>query len=188
VEQVADPGFVQGATMAQVLGTMAMRMANADILPFRPQSTSSALAQSVVAAQGMLERRDPAMDASVMNELQAAAMRAIVSSFMLQERIDERLAAGTMSTTEASALNDHLARLEQLLTDDEGPDDRRWFRHVVHGWDIYSLYDGQPFPGLAEAIRRNDAARIDVEVARIKRALERWSRGVGAAQSLVPPS
>ena len=35
VERVADPGFVQGVRMAQVLGTMALRMSQAEILPFR---------------------------------------------------------------------------------------------------------------------------------------------------------
>ncbi len=35
VEQVADPGFEQGVAMVRVLGTLALRMSNADILPFR---------------------------------------------------------------------------------------------------------------------------------------------------------
>jgi hypothetical protein len=55
---------------------------------------------------------------------------------------------------------------------------------VVYGWDIYSLYDGQPFPGLADAIRRRDASRAREEIARIAAAIERLSDGLRAATSL----
>ena len=36
--------------------------------------------------------------------------------------------------------------MEQLLADDDGAPDSKWYRHVFYGWNIYSLYDGQPFP------------------------------------------
>jgi transferrin receptor-like protein len=52
-------------------------------------------------------------------------------------------------------VNDLLARLEQRLLDE----DQQWYRHVIYGWNIYSLYDGQPFPGLADAMRVRDAER-----------------------------
>ena len=53
--------------------------------------------------------------------------------------------------------------------------------HVVYGWDIYSLYDGQPFPGLAEAIRLRSAARATREVGRITAAVERFADGLAQA-------
>ena len=44
---------------------------------------------------------------------------------------------------------------------------------MIYGWNIYSLYDGQPLPGLAEAIRLKDPARVAKETARIENALRR---------------
>jgi hypothetical protein len=44
---------------------------------------------------------------------------------------------------------------------------------VIYGWNIYSLYDGQPLPGLAEAIRLKDQARIAQETVRIENSLRR---------------
>jgi hypothetical protein len=44
---------------------------------------------------------------------------------------------------------------------------------VIYGWNIYSLYDGQPLPGLAEAIRLKDKARVATETVRIDKALQR---------------
>lgn len=189
VERIADPGFTQGATMAQTLGMLALRMANADVLPFRPSRASEALQQSVIVAGASMGRRRPNLEVRLSSRMRAAVERARVASVELEEAIDARLANGPPVASDWQALNDRLARLEQLLADDDGLPDRRWFRHVVHGWDIHSLYDGQPFPGLTEALRRNDPSRITVElgrIGRIDRALERWARAIEAAKSLVP--
>lgn len=48
-----------------------------------------------------------------------------------------------------------------------------WYRHVIYGWNIYSLYDGQPLPELAEAIRVKDPERVAQETERIENALRR---------------
>ena len=85
----------------------------------------------------------------------------------------------------ASALNDRLARLEQSLADDDGAAESRWYRHVFYGWNIYSLYEGQPFPGLAEAVRLRDGGRVRHEVGRVARALERMSTELAAAVALL---
>jgi len=62
----------------------------------------------------------------------------------------------------ARALNDALFKLEQRLLDEQDPPEKRWYRHVVYGWNIYSLYEGQPLPGLAEAIRLHVEHRVIV--------------------------
>ena len=64
--------------------------------------------------------------------------------------------------------------------------DTKWYRHVFYGWNIYSLYDGQPFPGLAEAYRLKDDARAAHERGRIERALDRMVQSLVTARTLVP--
>jgi hypothetical protein len=54
---------------------------------------------------------------------------------------------------------------------------------VIYGWNIYSLYEGQPLPGLAEAIRLRDQARVEREVARIEAALGRMLAALEKAGS-----
>ena len=75
--------------------------------------------------------------------------------------------------------------MEQLLADDDGAPESKWYRHVFYGWNIYSLYDGQPFPGLAEALRVKDPERVTREVGRIERALDRMSAALTSGQALV---
>jgi hypothetical protein len=71
--------------------------------------------------------------------------------------------------------------LEQTLLDESGGPPKRWYRHVIYGWNIYSLYDGQPLPGLAEAVRLKDPARVAEETTRIENALRRMLAELGQA-------
>ena len=50
-----------------------------------------------------------------------------------------------------------------------------------------TVYDGQPFPGLADAVRARDAARAKREVARVAAAVERFADGLQQASSLAAP-
>ena len=68
--------------------------------------------------------------------------------------------------------------LEQRLLDESEPPATRWYRHVIYGWNIYSLYEGQPLPGLAEAIRLGDAAAVAREITRLEQALDRFGRAL----------
>ena len=78
----------------------------------------------------------------------------------LDRTIDEGLATGRLPDTRTPALNDRLARLEQKLCDDAGVVSSRWYRHVIYGWNIYSLTMASLFPVWRQAIYQNDAARM----------------------------
>ena len=91
----------------------------------------------------------------------------------LERRIDKTLESGRWPDATTPRLNDHLTHLEQDLLDESESPAKRWYRHVIYGWNIYSLYDGQPLPGLAEAIRLKDKARVAAETVRIEKALQR---------------
>ena len=176
VEKVADPGFEQGVVMARVLGALALRMSNAVILPFRFADYAERLKQAVLPqTAGWVHESRIFVD---VDELHERAKRIEVAAIELSSAIDRRL-----ETTPAgfAALNDRLARLEQRLADDEGAAESRWYRHVFYGWDIYSLYDGQMFPGLATAFRLRDAERVKHETARITRAFDRMHDELKAA-------
>lgn len=182
VERVADPDFKQGSVLARVLGTLALRMAGADILPFRFSHYVKKLAEAVKDAEAWA--RDGRIGPSVALDLTTVSARidrlpSVAAA--LERAIDEGLNTGRLPDSRTPALNDRLARLEQQLCDDDGHASSRWYRHVFHGWNIYSLYDGQPFPGLADALRANDPQRVAHEVARIERALERMTGGIEAA-------
>ncbi len=178
-ETIADPGFAQGVVMSQVLGTMALRMSQADVLPFRFSHYGERLKEAVSSAEGWAKEAGVPVDVS---PLRARADAVGVASKSLEAAIDARLASGGPAAAE---LNDRLARMEQRLVDDDGAADTKWYRHVFYGWNIYSLYDGQPFPGLAEALRVKNAARVTHELGRIERALDRMVAELASASALL---
>ena len=82
----------------------------------------------------------------------------------LESAIDARLAAGRCRARRVRAERPARPAWSSCLPTTTARADTKWYRHVFYGWNIYSLYDGQPFPGLAEALRVKDAARIAHEV------------------------
>ncbi len=176
VERVADPGFTQGVLMSRVLGTIALRMAQAELLPFRFSDYAVKLDEAITAAEGWAREAAMPIDVAALRVKATAVRDAAVA---LESVLDGRLRTGALPS--AAAVNDRLARMEQLLADDDGAPDSKWYRHVFYGWNIYSLYDGQPFPGLAEAFRLRDAARVTREASRISAALDRMQGALAAA-------
>lgn len=177
VERVADPGFQRGAQLVRVLGTTALRLGESQILPFRFSHYARKLSEFADAAAKWGDQ----VDGVALAPVRAAVERVGAQAALVERSIDDRLARNNTPTADALRLNDALARLEQRLIDDGQP----WYRHVVYGWNIYSLYDGQPFPGLAEAVRLRDPQRVRREVDRIADALNRMSDGLKEIGELV---
>jgi N-acetylated-alpha-linked acidic dipeptidase len=185
VERVADPGFRQGVTMVRTLGALALRLANADVLPFRFSHYAGKLETAVSAVDDAARAAGPRAQAVPVPELRALVARVGAAAGRLERAIETHLQRRAIPQAQHRELNDRLARLEQLLADDVGAPDRAWFRHVFHGWNIYSLYDGQLFPGMHEALRDDDSGRITAEAMRVRGALDRMANGLEQMITLV---
>ena len=174
VERFSDPGFTVGRMLAQVLGLSVMRLASAPVLPFRYSHYGRKIGEFLDSASSWSYDED-GKSIVRLNLLEARRQAAVFTDRVssLERRIDAALASGTLTAASAKSLNDRLVRLEQALLDESEPPRQRWYRHVIYGWNIYSLYEGQPLPGLAEAIRVRDQSQVDREVARIVSALTR---------------
>ncbi len=175
VERHTDPGFKVGQTLARVLGLTVMRLASTELLPFRYSHYARKMEEFVDTASGWAV--DDTGRRRVITDLATArglATRAVTAASAIEARLDRRVATGAVDPVRARRINDALVRLEQQLLDESAPPDTRWYRHVIYGWNIYSLYEGQPLPGLAEAIRVGDAAAVARETARLEQALTRF--------------
>jgi N-acetylated-alpha-linked acidic dipeptidase len=174
VEHFSDPGFIVGRTLAQVLGLSVMRLASAPVLPFRYSHYAHKIGEFFnTASTWPVDDDGKAVVRLDLRPVRRLALMLMDRADALERRIDAALHQGTLTASSARGLNDRLVRLEQTLLDESEPADKRWYRHVIYGWNIYSLYEGQPLPGLAEAIRMRDQAKVDREVARIEAALKR---------------
>ncbi len=174
VEHFSDPGFHVARTLAQVFGVIVMRLADSAVLPYRYSHYARKISDFLNDA-GAWAVDDEGHEIVKLNldPSKALAVEIATRSTALEQRIDENVENGHWPDSSTSSLNDHLQHLEQDLLDESASPAEHWYRHVIYGWNIYSLYDGQPLPGLAEAIRLKDPARVAQETARIENALRR---------------
>ena len=174
VEHFSDPGFRVARTLAQVFGVAVMRLAGAAVLPYRYSHYAHKISEFLDDAGGWAADDDGRQSVSLHLETAKALASEIATRAAAQERrIDKTVESGRWPDATTPRLNDHLTHLEQDLLDESESPAKRWYRHVIYGWNIYSLYDGQPLPGLAEAIRLKDKARVATETVRIEKALQR---------------
>jgi N-acetylated-alpha-linked acidic dipeptidase len=173
MEQVVDPGFAHGVRLARLLGVGVMRLAAAPVLPFRISHYAERIG-------GFLRESQ-----TETTELHAMAREIAERARRFEQRLDAALAAERVPVNGA-AINDVLVSLERTLLDTSQPPEKRWYRHVIYGWNIYSMYDGQPLPGLFEAIRVRDQAALARERTVIRGALQRMLSGVDALAASLP--
>jgi N-acetylated-alpha-linked acidic dipeptidase len=174
VEHFSDPGFRVARNLAQVFGVAVMRLADAAVLPYRYSHYAQKISGFLDDAAGWAvdDEGRQIVDLNLDNA-KALAAQIATRSATLERQIDENVENGRWPDASTALLNDRLMHLEQALLDESGGPAERWYRHVIYGWNIYSLYDGQPLPGLAEAIRLKDQARTVQETSRVENALGR---------------
>lgn len=182
VEHFSDPGFEIARTMSRIFGLAVMRLAGAQVLPYRYSHYARKISDYLDSASGWARDEDGRELVKLnLSASQAGAAAILSRAEALERRIDRGLESGRSANESHASLNDRLARLEQTLLDEGQGPSQRWYRHVIYGWNIYSLYEGQPLPGLAEAIRLRNPARVALETTRIESALERMRSGLDQA-------
>ncbi len=162
-----DDDFRRGALLARILGTAALRLAEAPVLPYRFSYYGRKLEEMARQAEEWSSGRHRF---ERLKELAASVREK-------GERLEAEIDSGR-TPRDVAALNDGLMRLERTLIDESAPPSERWYRHVVYGWNIYSLYAGQAFPGLARALARGTEEDVREETKRLEDALERLVRGL----------
>ena len=184
VEHFSDPGFQVARTLSHMFGLAVMRLAGAPVLPYRYSHYARKISEYLDTASSWARDEDGNEVAKLdLGASKKIALEIVTQAEALERRNDADLEAGRGTNEARASLNDQLAHLEQTLLDESASPAERWYRHVIYGWNIYSLYEGQPLPGLAEAIRLKDPARIARETARIQSALERMRAALDRAAS-----
>jgi N-acetylated-alpha-linked acidic dipeptidase len=156
MSRYGDPGFRYHAAMAGLWGVAALRLANADVLPFDYAAYGRDLVVYLDDVEALAGKGPLAVD------LGPARQQA------------RRLAALALPATDGDAdlrrrRNEALLQAERDLTRAEGLPGRPWFRHLVYA--PLPSYAAETLPGVREAILEKDAARASAQVAALAQAL-----------------
>ena len=169
-KKFGDPDFVYEQQMARVFGLEALRMADADVLPYDydeyGKEISAYLDTAKKRAVDKLGDRAPDLNAAT-----AAAKR-------FQEAGAKVLSRQKNPPRDAARLNQALRNAERALLVPEGLPHRPWFRHAIYAPGEYTGYAAVVIPGVNEAIDKGDVERVRQQLAALAAALERAAKAL----------
>jgi N-acetylated-alpha-linked acidic dipeptidase len=171
--QNADPHFVYLEQMARVLGLEAVRMADADVLPYDYVT----YANSIGSYSATVKRK--AQDAG-MGGLDFGPLDASVGRFLAAaQRVHARQLAPTGNLTKVNAA---LRQTEGAFVTDEGLPNRSWYKHTVFAPGLYTGYAAVVMPGVSEAIDSRDAELAKGQLGVLTRAVDRATAMLNGAE------
>ncbi|MBI4462563.1 MAG: M28 family metallopeptidase [Acidobacteria bacterium] len=150
MNQFGDPGYRYHTLMAQLWGVAALRLANAEILPFDFAFYARQLRQFIrELPQGKQTPRQLDLQPVLKQvaELEAGGRR-------LNRAIERALASRGMTAALAEAVNRQLMQVEANWLHPDGIPGRPWFKHILYA--ARYTYAHLELPGLTEAIERGD--------------------------------
>ncbi len=181
-----DPGFLYHAAMARYAGSLALRFANADVLPFDASAYGREIARYAEELAG--DSRAAAL-AKDLSGLARAARDWSEAAGSAQKAVEDRIASGNATVPEKAAANRWLLSLERALLDPVGLPGRPWFRHLVYA--PLPSYAAETLPAIREASTAGDldAARRGVAnlSGRLSAAAAEARSAAGAASSASAP-
>jgi len=180
VNHFGDPGYRYHTLMSQLWGVLALRLANADVLPFDfgfyGRDIGTFLKELCGAADPSRVAAGAASGGCRTGELDlgpaiAAAEEFAASGRELKQAIDAALATGPLDQKKAAALNRRIMDVEANWLSPEGIPGRPWFKHMLYA--ARYTYAHLELPGITEAIEKPDWKTARDETAKLASALAR---------------
>ena len=169
-KKFGDPDFTYEQEMARVFGLEALRMADADVLPYDYEEYGKEIAAYLDAAGKRAENKfgNHALDFNAVN----------LAAKHFQDAGAKILAKQKSPPRDPARLNQALRGAERALLVPEGLPHRPWFRHAIYAPGEYTGYAAVVIPGVNEALDKGDAERARQQLAVLAAALERAAKAL----------
>jgi N-acetylated-alpha-linked acidic dipeptidase len=178
-----DPGYRYHTLMSQLWGVLALRLANADLLPFDFATYAANIREFVnelaknnehmwgqppSAVQPGEARQPPPQDLQpVLNAIDAFE----AAGKRLNESVNRTLASGALDPKETATINHGMMQIERNWLNPDGIPGRPWFKHILYGARF--TYAHLELPGLTEAVEKQDWATAKQQAEILRQALEK---------------
>jgi N-acetylated-alpha-linked acidic dipeptidase len=169
----ADPNFVYLQEMARVLGLEALRMADADVLPYDYVAYAAAISSYVKAAKK--KATDTGLSALDFGPAEAAAARFYAAA---ERAHTQQIAA----SGDLAKLNLALRQAETGLISEQGLPNRPWYRHTIYAPGEFTGYSAVVIPGVNEAIDARDLKLATQQLTVLTQALTRAAQTLEGAR------
>jgi len=184
-ERFGDSEWVFGPMIARADGLLALRFANADLLPYDVARYAVDTRTHVDTLIEVAEGRGVEVDLSRLVEAIAELDEAAAA---VENARAERVAAGAVAAADAARINAALIGLEKAWLDDRGLQDRPWSRSLYVSPDPFSGYASWMLPGIRYEIETDNPAGVPEWEARYVDAIRRLAERMREVAALIEGS
>jgi N-acetylated-alpha-linked acidic dipeptidase len=206
----SDTDFSYGRALAQTVGTMVLRLADADVLPFQFTDLADTVQKYVTELKalasdkrGEAKERNREIDEGMFDALKDPKKTLVTPpreeippyfNFAPLEQAADDLSAAAQAYDKAFAnanasapaeLNTELLRSERLFLDENGLPNRPWFQHVLYAPGLYTGYGVKTLPGVREAIEQKKWSEAGEQTKRAAVAIEKEANLLKQAKNLL---
>jgi N-acetylated-alpha-linked acidic dipeptidase len=197
----ADTKFVYGRALSQTIGTMVMRIADADLLPFEFNDFADTIKTYDKEVKKLADdERDQIIETNreIDDGLFAAvddprrpkvappkedvpphlnfapldnATDALVGSAQRYHTALEKGWAKGLAAGTLQDVNSGLMESERRLTTEQGLLRRPWYKNMIYAPGVYAGYGAKTLPGVREAIEQKNWEEADSEIERVSKVL-----------------
>ena len=169
-KKYGDPDFTYEQQMARVFGLEAVRMADADVLPYDYEEYAKEIASYLDAAHKRAEDKfgEHGLD---FHPVDAAAHRFETAGMRI-------LAKQKNPPQDDTRLNQALRGAERAMLVPLGLPHRPWFRHMIYAPGEYTGYAAVVIPGVNEALDKGDRERVRQQLTALAGALDRAAKAL----------
>jgi N-acetylated-alpha-linked acidic dipeptidase len=197
-----DLNFAYCEALAKIGGRTALRLANAELLPFDFQhffKTVNGYAQEVIKLADeqrektskenrwitdgiyklVLNPREGIKAPKVLAETPYFNFAPLLTALdKLEAAAKHYQTASPKLLANAAALNQALMHMEQKLTLQQGLTGRPWFKHFIYAPGFYTGYGVKTLPGIREAIEQREFSAVDQQISLVAEVLNAFSAEV----------
>lgn len=204
-----DTDFSYGKALAQTAGTMMLRMADADVLPYQFSNFAETVRGYVkdverLAATERTQQKDEndAIEAGVYKAVAdpkhprvaptAKPLPPYLNFSALDQANDDLTAAAAafdkavaVSSSATAEFDQQLIQADRVLLDPDGLPRRSWYHHLVYAPGYYTGYGVKTLPWVRETIEQKQWEEADKGIARTAAALAREADALKKATALL---
>ena len=150
MNRFGDPSYLYHTLMSQLWGTIALRLADADVLPFDFAAYARSLREFVIEVQ----KKPGAKDHLDLQPLLTSVAEFEAAGKALNQSLASTLKSSALDPAALDRLNRGILKVERTWLIPDGIPGRPWFKHSLYA--ARYTYAHLELPGLTEAVEKSD--------------------------------
>ena len=178
MDHFGDPGFNYHVAAAQLWGTLAMRLADADGLSFDYTDYATQIRDFFTEAMRLARIRNFA------GSLDEKSMTSAIDDFAKEaERVEKNRqdAVRNSDRERLTKINNAIIQAERQFIDSRGLRGRAWYKHQIYAPGFYTGYAAQPLTDFRQSLDDRNSANAKESLERIVEAIKRVTKTLKAA-------